>query len=263
MKNIVNKTANTVATLHGTTFTVFFIIDTVLNEFLYPYMEKHLTSDALRVFITAVIAAFLYSAIYFVVKAIYDGIILKKDKKMDIAGKWYHVHIPHVFGRVDYSKKKLRAGVTVISRELYDFTFVGDNYYSLKDASGNLIEDHSDDTRWYTKTSKLSEINDFDMIEIYEAKTKNAVVTDVKECPCCRTKFDQPKRIQEAERFRHGIHKFDMILDENGKCNKIVGEFSDCWPSLKSGDLILFRNKEERDQYVTQYFACGELNATK
>lgn len=254
MKKINNLTSNAVASVHTLTFTIFFIIDAVLNEVLYPFLEKELSSDALRIFITAVIAAFLYSALYVVIKKIYDFVKIKSQKKFDISGKWYHVHIPNEFGKVDYSKDKLRAGEVLISRDMYDFTFVGDNFYYYLDKNGTLVPDHSDDTRWYTKSSKLSDENDFDIIEIYEAQTKNVAVKTLKECPCCRTRFDTPKTITEAEKFRHGIHKYDLIIDENGACKEIRGEFSDCWPSLKCGEIILYRDPKFRDERIIEYF---------
>ena len=68
MKKINNLTSNVVTKVHALTFTVFFIIDAVLNELFYPFLEKELSSDALRIFITAVIAAFLYSALYVIIK---------------------------------------------------------------------------------------------------------------------------------------------------------------------------------------------------
>lgn len=254
MRKINNPTSNAVASIHTITFTVFFIIDAVLNELLYPYLERELSSDALRIFITAVIAAFLYSALYVVIKKLYDYFCIKRERKYDISGKWYHVHIPNTLGRVDYTKDKLRAGEVLISRDMFDFTFVGDNFYYFSDDNGNLVQDHSDDTRWYTKSSKLSDENDFDIIEIYEAKTKNTAVNTLKECPCCRTRFEAPKTITEAEKFRHGIHKFDFIVNENGVCDEIRGEFSDCWPSLKCGEIILYRDKQSRDERINEYF---------
>ena len=254
MKKINNLTSNVVTKVHALTFTVFFIIDAVLNELFYPFLEKELSSDALRIFITAVIAAFLYSALYVIIKKTYDFVCIKRERKYDISGKWYHVHIPNMFGKVDYSKDKLRSGEVLITRDMYDFTFVGDNFYYLLDENFNLIQDHSDDTRWYTKASKLSDENDFDIIEIYEAKTKNNAVNKLKECPCCRTRFETPKTITEAEKFRHGIHKFDFITDEKGICNEIRGEFSDCWPSFKCGEIILYRDSKRRDEKIKEYF---------
>lgn len=263
MNKITNRSASAITKIHGITFTVFFIIDTVLNQFLYPFIEKELSSPFLRVFISAIIAAVLYSAVYFVVKIIYDFFLIKKEKKLAIAGRWYHVHIPHIFGKEDYSKLKLRAGVTDISRDTYDFTLVGNNYYYFEDEDGKMVEDHSDDTRWYTKAINLSGENDFDLIQIYEAKTKNNVKIKIKECPCCQTHFDEPREVQEAEKFRHGIHKFVIKTDEKGKPYMIDGEFSDCWPSLKNGDLLLYRKKEDRDARIEEFLRAARREREK
>ncbi|MBQ8885553.1 MAG: hypothetical protein IJY62_04220 [Clostridia bacterium] len=256
MKNISNRSASAVAKIHSLAFTLFFIFDTLLNEFLYPVLERELSSRALRIFITAVIAASLYAALYALLRVGYDFISAKRDKKLNIGGTWYHVHIPHNLDREDYSKNELRAGVTKISRDLYDFTFVANNYYYSLNPDGSLKVDHRDDTHWYTKATKLSDENDFDLIQIYEAKTKNNAKTKLASCPCCQTQFSEPLEIALAEKFRHGIHKLD-IIEEDGrfaKPMKITGEFSDCWPSLKSGDILFFRNEQERDERIREFF---------
>ena len=167
------------------------------------------------------------------------------------------MHIPHYLGKEDYSQEKLSAGTTTISRDMKDFTFVGNNekYYML---NGKLVSKNENSTHWYTKATKLSDENDFDLIEIYEAKTKGTPIKTFDACPYCKTQFASPVQIQEAERFRHGIHKFD-IVETNGKCVQIKGEYSDCWPSLKNGELILYRSEKERDERIKLFFEEAEI----
>lgn len=260
MKNINNTSVGAISKIHGLAFTIFFIIEQVLSEFLYPFLEENL-HKALYLAISAVLAAFLYGFLFIVVKAIFDFSLRKKDTRMNIVGLWYHVHIPHHMGYEDYSQKRLSIGTTEISREFTDFTFVGNNircYYT----DNKLDFRKENPTHWYTKATKLSDENDFDLIEIYEAKTKGNPTLTVESCPCCKTKFDSPVEITEAEKFRHGIHKFD-IINENGS-TIIKGTYSDCWPSLKTGELFFYRTEEERDQRILEFFEnASRFNSKK
>lgn len=251
MKNLNNSTAGVISKIHGLTFTVFFIIEQLLSEFLYPFLQEN-TTKAVYIAISAIIAACLYGVLYIIVSFLFDLSLKRKDKRLYIEGQWYHVHIPHFMGKEDYTQKRLSVGTTTISRNLMDFTFVGNNircYYT----DDKLDFKQENPTHWYTKATKLSDENDFDLIEIYEAKTQGNPVISVESCPCCRTKFNQPIEITEAEKFRHGIHKFD-IKTENGK-TYIKGEYSDCWPSLKTGELYFYRTEQERDQRVREFLS--------
>lgn len=251
MKKINNTSATTISAIHGLAFTVFFIVEQFLSELIYPYLETHIPK-ALYIAISAVVAAVLYSALFFLIRTIYDIRLVKKDRRLKIEGLWYHVHIPHYMGKEDYSQIRLSVGTTNISRELMDFTFVGNNERCYLNEDGSLLLKSENATHWYTKATKLSDENDFDIIEIYEAKTKGNPTINVEFCPCCKTKFDTPVEITEAERFRHGIHKLD-IKEENG-VTYIKGEYSDCWPSLKTGEIFFFRTEKERDEKIYEFF---------
>ena len=251
MRNVQNNTALTVTKIHGLTFTVFYIIEQVLSEFVYPYLSDKV-SKLLSVFLSAVFAAILYAALYIIIKSIYDKILTIKDKKLNIEGTWYHVHIPHYLGKEDYSQERISAGVTDVSREFSDFTFVGNNdkFYML---NGKLVSKSENSTHWYTKATKLSDDNDFDIIEVYEAKTKGTPLKSITSCPYCKRDFEHPVEIQEAEKFRHGVHKIDIIVND-GKCTQMRAEYSDCWPSLKNGELLFYRTEEERNERIRLFF---------
>ena len=254
MKDIQNTTANTLSAIHGITFTVFFIIDSLFNEFLYPFLES-VMHKALAIAITAVIAAVLYAVVFFIVKAIYDFILVKKDKRLTITGKWYHVHVPYVMGKEDYSIQKLSCGTTRVSRNLHDFTFVGDNRkFSI--FNGEIIKSDDNATHWYTKATKLSDENDFDIIHIYEARTNGAQKREIHDCPFCKSKFDDAVEIEEAGIFRHGIHKIDILEGDDGQL-QMKAEYSDCYPSFKNGKLFFYRTEAERDKRVKEFFACA------
>lgn len=258
MNSISNKSAKVLAWLNGITFSVFYIINKILEQVIYPNLEQKINSIGIMIFITAVIAAFLYTGLFYLIKTIYKLLKFKvKSKKFDISGKWFHVHIPFNINDVDYTKASLRAGETKIKQELFDFTFMGDNYsYSLNNTDFEI--DKSNATHWYTRATKFCEENDFDIIQIYEAKTKKNTKISLTKCPCCLTSFKTPKEVCEASEFRHGIHKLRLLTDNDGKCNKIDGEYSDSWPSLKRGDIIFFRSETDRNKEIENYFKKAE-----
>ena len=200
----------------------------------------------------------MYSILFFVVKLIYDFILKKKNDKLLIEGVWYHVHIPCYMGMEDYSYNQLSCGTTRVTRKLFDFTFVGDNRKFLL-CEGQIVKKDQNTTHWYTKATKISDENDFDIIQVYEARTTGTQQKEIKECPCCKSKFEEPVIIQEAERFRHGIHKIS-IIDTDPKHIMMQAEYSDCYPSFKSGMLLFYRTEKERDDRVKEFFACAKMS---
>lgn len=255
MKKIQNSTALTLGVIHGTAFSVFFVVEKILNEIFYPFLEQS-TSKLVMISISAVVALVLYGVVYFIVKKIYDILLLRNEPKLNIEGEWFHVHIPHYLGKEDYSQERLSVGTTTVSRELKDFTFVGNNQkcYML---NGEMVMKTENSTHWYTKATKLSDENDFDLIEIYEAKTRGEAIRKITSCPYCKRDFAEPVEIQEAEKFRHGIHKID-IIEQSGIVTGMIAEYSDCWPSLKNGELLFYRTRKERDDRIKLFFAEAE-----
>ncbi|MBO7345045.1 MAG: hypothetical protein J6U92_03800 [Clostridia bacterium] len=258
MKEIKNTTANALSAIHGITFTIFFIVDSVFNEFLYPFLES-IMHKAIAIALTAIIAAVLYSIVFFIVKFVYDFMLKRKNEKLSIEGTWYHVHIPCCMGLEDYSYNQLSCGTTHVTRNLFDFTFVGDNCkFTVYD--GEIVRKDQNATHWYTKATKLSDDNDFDIIQIYEARTAGTQQRELKECPFCKSHFEEPVVIQEAEKFRHGIHKISIITTDSKKTT-MKAEYSDCYPSFKNGMLLFYRTEKERDDRVKEFFICAKMQA--
>ncbi len=223
MKKLTNHTAKVVGSIHALAFTVFYIIEKLLAEFVYPWMQDVL-GKALYVVITILVAPFLYKGLASLVQMGYDKHLVKSNPKLNISGDWYHVHIPHYMGNVDYSMGRLSVGKTTISRQFSDFTFVGNNQRCYWQ-DGKIVLGEQNSTHWYTKATKLSDENDFDLIEIYEAKTKGTPMVTVDKCPCCQTAFDTPVQLAEAENYRHGIHKLNIVTE--GGTTYLKGEYSD------------------------------------
>ena len=264
MKKIKNNTAVTIVWLHGITLTLLSFLNPVFSQVLFPYFATLLNNQVLSILLDAVVSGVIYTLIYQIAKLVYEIIIFKiKDKRLDLSGKWYHLHIPYAFDEIDYNKRVLRAGVTEITREYFDYTFMGDNYSLEGTENGEVTKNEQNPTHWYTRATKLSDENDFDIIQIFEAKTRRNAHTLISQCPCCNTHFDEPVDIEEASFFRHGIHKLKLVVDTDGKCRRINGEYSDSWPSLKRGDILFFRNEADRDDVAEQYFAEAKRLATK
>ena len=266
MKQINNHTANAVAKIHGTTISVFLIANMFVSSFLegkiFTQLQQSI-SPAWLTLIGAVIDATLYTGVYWLVKWIFDLVLVKKNRKLDVAGRWYHVHVPRFLGELDYSATRLSAGYTDISRELYDFTFNGHNKH-FKYINGEVVSVNDYSTHWYTKATKFADINEFDIIEIYEADSKGSSKKDLEVCPCCKTRFPAPVNVSDSENFRYGIHTFKFMDNgKNGKCDEIEADFTDCWPSLKNGDLFFFRTEQERNEFIKEYFLTAEIKKTE
>ena len=253
MKQITNHTANAVSAIHGIALSVFVVCNTFLQTFLFPIMQTALGTTWTAI-ISILMDATLYAFVFFIVKWLYDCNFIKKNKKFDLAGRWYHVHIPRQLGEVDYSRGYLSAGYTDISRELQDFTFSGYNKHVKVYPDGvAACDDYT--THWYTKAIKFADNNEFDLIEIYEAESRGNSTCNLTSCPCCKTQFDNPVVVEDSSNYRYGIHTFKLFAKGiNGPCERIEADFCDCWPSLKNGDLLFFRTEQERDDYIKNYF---------
>ena len=245
--DIKNHTADAIENVHNLTFIafeslVYIILDRIVFSRILP---DTVWSEILR----AIIIAFGYIFLYKIVKKIYSKCIIKKHPIFNIDGdKWYHVHIPNSIGE-NQVIESLSAGTTSISRNLNDFTFKASNYrYAVKD--GNVVKIREEaTTTWCTETSEICDSNENHIIEVYRASSDGYMTTEIHNCPVCNRTFTRPKTIEETQQFRYGIHLYRIINE-----NKIICTYSDCWPSLKSGKLYLYRNKEERDRKIKRFF---------
>ncbi len=265
MKKNVNHTADSVGKIHAITFSAFIVVNIVIKEVLlselFPLLGWNV-SDGWQMVIDALIDALLYAGIYAIVKWIFDLVLVKTNKEIDIEGRWYHAHLPRVLGEIDYTSTRVSAGYTDVVRELYDFTFDGHNrHYELVGSDVVPLDDYS--THWFSRTTEYIDVNEFDVIEIYEAESRGRSSRTLEVCPCCKSKFDVPVQITDSENSRYGIHTYKFVKGEDGKTAKMDAEFADCWPSLKSGDLWFFRTEAERDAFGKAYFKKGEAERAK
>lgn len=251
-----NKTAKIVSALHGTAFTLFFIIDIILQYFLYPLLDEQFHSPFLSVLIATLVSAVLYSALYFIVYYVYKLFMFRIFKKKPyIHGVWYHVHIKrdlHGFVATD----KLRAGETRVKQTLYDVSFEANNsYFYLKD--GQVVEDTNATRSTHWKHVACDWEDEDSLIACYEADSRQK--DSVSECPYCHTKFSSAVDIQGEKKNRVGIHRLN-ITNASQDRGKMEGTFADEYPSASYGEIFFFRRKEDRDALIADFLADGTID---
>lgn len=248
-----NKTAKTVAWLHGITFTLFFIVNTVMDYYVYPLLYGTLDSEFLKIFIDTVMAAVLYSVLYFIVRTVYIVAVFKiKRKNINLKGTWYHVHIKRDL--YDFIKTdKLRAGVTTVKQDFYDVRFTADNSYFSLDENGNLVEDvnAAHQTHWEHLTCSFD--GEGKIIACYKADSSRKQIAQC--CPLCHSPLPEGKKAAAEKTKRIGIHDLTVISDK-----KIKGTFADEYPSASYGEIFFFRNKEERDALIKDFLQDGDID---
>ena len=246
-----NKTATTVTLLHSATFTLFFILSTVMNYFVYPLLTSEGTSAFLKGFLETVISAFLYAVLFFIVKLVYKVIFFKiLNKNLNLGGTWYHVMIKkNLHGLI--KTDKLRAGETMIKQNLYDLYFTADNayYFLSEDGTPTSERNSTNHTHWTLKISDWE--GDGKLLGCYRAdtSTKGAITS----CPYCGAPFAEKKSVEKEERI--GIHNLEIISD-----NYIKGRFADEYPSASFGEIYFFRKREERDKLIADFLADGSID---
>lgn len=242
---------------HGLAFSLVFLIQEVLDEIIYPWLEAT-AGKAVYIAIAGVVSLVLYFLVFETIKVLYHLIYTKFDEYPNIEGHWYQVHIPHHFDESkgeDYSHTKISIGETTVCRDWADFAFKGQNCRcTVSDGEIVTLGDETP-TTWHTKTTMISgEKNNPVITEVYQANTTNPQDHAVDICPYCKTVFDKPLSLPEVKGGkRFGIHIIDTISS-----GYMEGDYSDCYPSHKRGKIYFYRTEEERDARVRQYFAIAE-----
>nr|MDE7380269.1 hypothetical protein [Clostridia bacterium] len=247
------KTTKTVSALHGITFTLFFIIDTILTYFLYPALNAKLGSAFLEILISTIVSAFLYSVLYFIVSSVYKlAVFYIKDRKLKLGGVWYHVHIKrNIKGFIPTDK--LRAGETHIKQNFYDLTFTADNRYFSLDENGEIKEDKNQTHQTHWEHATCSWDGESKIIACYKADSSNK--NAIKICPFCNEPFKDGAEITTEKKERLGIHNLTLINQ-----NVIKGTFADEYPSASYGEIFFFRKKEERDALIKDFLQDGDID---
>ena len=216
--------------IHGTVFTVFMILNMLIEDYIYAFLESVIGQAWLVAVCDIFVSGFLYVGIYTVVYFFYKIFVVKiKHEIVDLKGKWYHVHIKindEGVIRSDF----LRAGVTEITQDLYDLKFSASNASYFVNESGEVECD--DDTRSNTGWSSWSV--DWDggdkLVTCYKANT--------------------PVKLDGEFTNRHGIHR--LTVSEDGQL--MTGNFADEYPSKNRGEIYFFRTEERFISFIKTFF---------
>lgn len=243
-----NKTAQTVGQIHTISFTIFFIINTILDYFIYPLINQSLNSEFLVIFISTIISAVLYSVIYFIMSALFKFFIFKvKDKKLNIGGKWFHIHIPYT-SEGEQVKTELRCGETEFEQKFFDIKSIKAKNYSYSlDENDEVFISGDRVTEW--KYADNFVLDDNKIIEVYKTNATHDNKITVHECPVCASKFSKAKTLTVNYKDRVGVH--DLTIESE---NLISGQFRDSYPSIVHGTIKFYRKKEDRDEEIRKYF---------
>ena len=207
--------------MHGLVFSVYLIVNSVIKEDVYAWLETVFKAAWASQVADLFISAFLYVTIYNIVYYFRKFVILhvKKDVK-SLSGEWYHLHI-----KLDENgnprENGLRPGKTKIKQDIYDLHFAGKNHNCTLNDDGTISwrENERKDTTWNSWSV------DWD--------GKGRLVT-------C---FKANTQVKTNEEFtdRYGIHKLEISND--GK--RIKGVFADEYPSKNKGEIYFFRTEKE------------------
>lgn len=221
--------------LHGIVFSLFMILNMVINKYVYGFLEATFHKEWLVQLLDLAISGVLYVSIYTVVYFVYKFLAVYVKKEIILLkGEWYHVHIKHDENGWIPSTF-LRAGITKIEQDLYDVKFSATNYSYMVDENGEVKR--LDDTRKNTGWNSWSV--DWD--------GKNKLIT-------CFKANTQVKTGNEYTN-RHGIHKLEIDTE-----NKVIsGTFADEYPSSNRGEIYFFRSQEKLFEFIKKFFEENKI----
>lgn len=246
-----NKTAKTISILHGTTFSLFALVNVAFNYYIYPILTKKISSGFFIVLLDALMSAFLYSVLYLIVSNSYKLIFFKiRNKSQNLNGIWYHVHIKrNMHGLV--KSNHVRAGVTKVKQNFYDLDFTADNYSISLAPDGELVENTcaTKQTHW---RYCAADWNDNSIIACYTASSTNK--KKIAQCPFCGVMMSE-REISGEYKDRVGVHRLTIINKDY-----IRGTFADQYPSASYGEIFFFRDKADRDKLIKQFLRGDDIN---
>ncbi len=222
--------------LHGIVFTFFMITNTLINDYVYAFLEGIFHRPWLVSICDLFVSAFLYVGIYTILYFIYKYFIVRIKKQIfNVKGKWYHVHIKkndEGIIKADY----LRAGETDVTQDLYDLKFSAVNYSYSLDENDNVIRE--DDVRSNTGWSSW------------------AVDWDGKEKIITCFKANTPVKVGNEYTNRHGIHRLTLSEDKQ----IMSGDFADEYPSSNRGEIYFFRSEDKMREFIRTFLKKNRNN---
>lgn len=216
--------------LHGLVFTLFMILNSIINEYVYGFLENVIGLPWLVSICDLIVSGFLYVGIYVIIYFIYKLIIVRVKKEvLYLKGTWYHVHIKKNEQGIIKSDF-VRAGVTNVTQDLYSLKFSAINYSYSLDENGEVIKD--EDARSSTGWSSW------------------AVDWDGKEKLVTCFKANTPVKVGNEFTNRHGIHRLTVSEDQQ----VLSGDFADEYPSSNRGEIYFFRSEEKFLDFIKTFF---------
>ncbi len=185
----------------------------------------------------------------------------KENKRYDFRGTWYSIHTSSKkepgylrIGEVTINQKFTSSAYRDLEASAVNYGVFYDGKKIKTDKQGQIIYDESKETRWRSD------------YEIYEG-SKKILGVFVATRNFCDTFGDA---LVDPNNNQYGVHEF--ILNEADRSGKLSGTFRNAAdPNTKykedknksshhkAGELILFKSREQRDNYVLKKIKSGEI----
>ena len=226
---------NFVLAMHGIVFSLYLIINSVIEERVYSFLQDRLELPWAVAVCDLAVSAFLYVVLYNIVYFIRKRVVYAKKEVLNIQGKWYHVHIKYDENG-NPKPDGLRPGKTEICQDLYEVHFSAKNQNCTLKEDGTLewVEDERKDTEWDSWS--------------LDWNGGDTIVT-------CFKASTQEQDNKDVLLDRYGIHK--LKISEKGQ--KMKGDFSDEYPSKNKGKIYFFRTEKE----LYNFIKCQKENDCK
>lgn len=217
-------------TLNSLSVVCLFCIKELYQLFLDTTPLLSSLHAAVRFVFVVLLNILTYSVLLALLTLLYKKLIWRnKYRKLNIDGRWYHVHM------MDDDSRYLRIGSVTVEQDFFLVNIIGENYnFQLVNQDKiKIIEEQRTD--WKEENCNLDLKGE--LVGCYSAKrTFNNYTT------------------------RQGIHQFKIE-----PCDRfpqlMTGSFQDASPFRRTGVIKMYRNKEERDAFVKKI--CRERNLKK
>lgn len=233
------KKASFIFALHGIVFSIFMIVNMIINDYVYTFLTTVLNQAWLVAVVDFVVSGVLYVAIYTVVYYVYKLIVINVKKEViNLRGSWLCLHVKR--DREGNIKPNcLRPGQVEISQDLYDVSCQATNKYFKLDEDGTLdwVDDAFHDTVW--NSYSIDWDGKENIVMCFKAITKS--------------KNDVNNLLDNNEKEgtdRYGIHDLKI----NAKGDKMLGTFADTYPSANNGEIYFFKNEKDFLKFIRVHY---------
>lgn len=159
----------------------------------------------------------------------------KDNEKFNLSGTWYHVHLK------DSNEEYIRIGKVEITQN-----FSPNEFRKLKLSAENndiILNELKNNNKVISDKSKTSSWSGEYVLNERDLKIEGIFES-------VRSVTSKYGKKTEVKGERKGVHILKIISD--GKDKKLSGNFYNCAPKGGWGELVLFRSKSERDEYLVK-----------